>query len=159
MFFGGISGFNAFYPEQIKDSPNPPPIVITSFAKFNQRVLTDLSEGEHIQLSYKDNFISFEFAALDYTAPEKNQYAYMLEGFDQDWVNAGTRRYASYTNLKGGDYVFRVKGSNSDGVWNEEGSRVRITVTPPIWETWWFRGILLLVLVGKPMKNYTVTCV
>ena len=154
MFFGGVSGFNAFYPEQIKDNPYPPPIVITSFAKFNQRVRTDLSEGEHIELSYKDNFISFEFAALDYTVPEKNQYAYMLEGFDQDWVNAGTRRYASYTNLRGGDYVFRVKGSNSDGVWNEEGIAVRITVTPPIWETWWFRGILLLVLVGGGIGGY-----
>jgi ligand-binding sensor domain-containing protein/signal transduction histidine kinase len=154
MFFGGISGFNAFYPEQIKDNPHPPPIVITSFAKFNQKVRTDLSEGEHLQLSYKDNFISFEFAALDYTAPEKNQYAYMLEGFDKEWVNAGTRRYASYTNLSGGSYVFRVKGSNSDGVWNEEGIAVRITVTPPIWETWWFRGILLLVLIGGGIGGY-----
>jgi nitrate/nitrite-specific signal transduction histidine kinase len=149
MFFGGISGFNAFFPEQITDNPIPPPIVITSFAKFNQKVRTDLSEDEHIQLSYKDNFISFEFAALDYHAPDNNQYAYMLEGFDQDWVNAGARRYASYTNLNGGNYVFRVKGSNSDGVWNEEGSAVRITVTPPVWETWWFRGIFLLLLVGS----------
>jgi ligand-binding sensor domain-containing protein/signal transduction histidine kinase len=154
MFFGGISGFNAFFPEQIQDNPKPPPIVITSFAKFNQKVRTDLSEGEHIELSYKENFISFEFAALDYTAPEKNQYAYMLEGFDQDWVEAGTRRYASYTNLNGGNYVFRVKGSNSDGVWNEEGSAVHITVTPPIWEIWWFRGILLLVLVGGVIGGY-----
>ncbi len=154
MFFGGISGFNSFFPEQIQDNPIPPPIVITSFAKFNQKVRTDLSEGEHIELSYKDNFISFEFAALDYTAPEKNQYAYMLEGFDQDWVNAGTRRYSSYTNLNGGDYIFRVKGSNSDGVWNEEGSAVRITVTPPIWETWWFQGMFLLVLVGIVFGGY-----
>jgi ligand-binding sensor domain-containing protein/signal transduction histidine kinase len=154
MFFGGISGFNAFFPEQITDNPIPPPIVITSFAKFNQKVRTDLSEGEHIQLSYKDNFISFEFAALDYHAPDYNQYVYMLEGFDQDWVNAGTRRYASYTNLNGGDYVFRVKGSNSDGVWNEEGSAVRITVTPPVWETWWFRGILLLLLAGSVLGGY-----
>jgi signal transduction histidine kinase/ligand-binding sensor domain-containing protein len=154
MFFGGISGFNAFFPEQIQANPNPPPIVITSFAKFNQKVRTDLSEGEHIELSYKDNFISFEFAALDFTAPEKNQYAYMLEGFDQDWVNVGTRRYASYTNLDGGKYVFRVKGSNSGGVWNEEGSTVRITVTPPISETWWFRGFVVLVLIGGVIGGY-----
>ena len=154
MFFGGISGFNAFYPEQIKDNPNPPPIVITSFAKFNQKVRTDLSEDEHIQLSYKDNFISFEFAALDYHAPEKNQYAYRLEGFDEDWVIAGTRRYASYTNLRGGDYVFRVKGSNSDGVWNEEGIAIHITVTPPIWDTWWFRGIILFVLLASVIGAY-----
>jgi len=154
MFFGGIQGFNAFYPEQVTDNPHIPPIVITAFSKFNQTVRTDLPANEHIQLSYKDNFISFEFAALDYTAPEKNQYAYMLEGQDQDWVYAGARHYASYTNLRGGDYVFRLKGSNNDGVWNEEGVAVYITVTPPVWETWWFRGIVALVLVGGVIGGY-----
>jgi signal transduction histidine kinase/ligand-binding sensor domain-containing protein len=154
MFFGGIQGFNAFFPEQVKDNPHLPPIVITAFSKFNQTVRTDLATGEHIQLSYKDNFISFEFAALDYTAPDKNQYAYMLEGQDEDWVYAGTRRHADYTNLRGGDYVFRVKGSNNDGVWNEEGVAVYITVTPPVWETWWFRGIVVLLLMGSVITAY-----
>jgi ligand-binding sensor domain-containing protein/signal transduction histidine kinase len=154
MFFGGIQGFNAFYPERVTGNPYVPPIAITAFSKFNQVVRTDLLTGEHIQLSYRDNFISFEFAALDYTAPEKNQYAYILEGQDQDWVDAGTRRYASYTNLSGGDYVFRVKGSNNDGVWNEEGIAITVSVTPPFWETWWFRGILLLVLVGSVIGGY-----
>jgi signal transduction histidine kinase len=106
--------------------------------------------GEQIQLSYQDNFISFEFAALDYTVPEKNQYAYMLEGLDEDWVQAGTRRYANYPNLRPGDYVFRVRGSNNDGIWNEEGAWVRVTIEPPIWETWPFRILIVasLMLVG-----------
>ena len=154
MFFGGIQGFNAFYPEQVKDNPHIPPIAITAFSKFNQTVRTDLSADEHLQLSYQDNFISFEFAALDYTAPEKNQYAYKMEGFDEDWVTAGTRRYAGYTNLRGGDYVFRVKGSNNDGLWNEEGIAIHITVTPPVWERWWFRGIVLLALAGSVIGGY-----
>jgi len=154
LFFGGIQGFNAFFPDQVIESSHIPPVVITSFAKFNQPVQLDLAEGDHIQLSYRENFISFEFAALDYNAPKKNQYAYMLEGFDEDWIESGTRRYASYTNLRGGDYLFRVKGSNSDGVWNEEGVSIRITVTPPIWETWWFIGSVILVLTGALFAGY-----
>jgi signal transduction histidine kinase/ligand-binding sensor domain-containing protein len=154
MFFGGIEGFNAFYPERVTGNPHVPPIVVTSFSKLNEVVRRDLSPNEHIQLSYKDNFISFEFAALDYTAPDKNEYAYMLEGQNQDWVYARTHRHVDYTNLRGGDYVFRVKGSNNDGVWNEEGVAITVTVTPPVWETWWFRGIVLLVLVGGAISGY-----
>jgi len=154
MFFGGIQGLNAFYPEQVEDNPHIPPIVITAFSKFNEVARRDLSADEHIQLSYKDNFISFEFAALDYAAPAKNEYAYMLEGQDQDWVYAGTRRHADYTNLKGGNYTFRVKGSNNDGIWNEQGTAIGITVTPPIWDRWWFRGIVLLVLAGAAVGGF-----
>jgi streptogramin lyase/putative methionine-R-sulfoxide reductase with GAF domain len=154
MFFGGIQGFNAFYPEQVKDNAHIPPIAITAFSRLNEVVRTGLSPDEHIQLSYRDNFISFEFAALDFTAPQKNEYAYMLEGQDQDWVYAGARRHADYTNLRGGDYVFRVKGSSNDGVWNEEGIAIHITVTPPFWERGWFRGITLLVLVGSVAGGY-----
>ena len=154
IFFGGIHGFNAFYPEQVSENPHVPPIAITAFNKFNQTVRQDLAAGERIQLSYRDNFISLEFAALDYTAPQKNQYAYMLEGQDQDWVYAGTRRHADYTNLRGGNYVFRVKGSNSDGVWNEEGVAIYLAVAPPIWETGWFRGLVALLLVGSVVAGY-----
>jgi signal transduction histidine kinase len=114
---------------------------------LNETVHRDLPPGEHIQLPYRDNFLSFEFAALDYTMPEKNQYAYMMEGLDRDWVYAGARHYADYPDLKPGDYVFRVKGSNSDGIWNEEGAALRITVEPPFWETWTFRALVALVLV------------
>ncbi|NIS83204.1 MAG: GAF domain-containing protein, partial [Anaerolineales bacterium] len=157
LFFGGIRGINAFFPNEIKENPHIPPIAITTFYKFNQPIRHDLLPNERIELSYKDNFIAFEFSALDFYAPENNQYAYMLEGFDEDWVQAGGRRYVSYTNLRGGEYVFRVKGSNSDGVWNEEGVSVYITVKPPVWETLWFRlgaivSVGALVFTGYRMR-------
>lgn len=146
LFFGGINGFNAFYPEEIKDNPHRPPVVLTSFQIFNKEVKQPqpLAELSDIQLSYRDSVVSFEFAALDYTAPEENQYAYMLEGFDTDWIEAGKRRFATYTNLDGGNYTFRVKGSNNDGVWNEEGITVNIDITPPPWQTWWAYGLYIL---------------
>ena len=154
VYFGGINGFNAFYPPDVKDNPYPPPIVITAFSKFAETILRDISEDLEIELSYSDNFIAFEFAALDYTAPHKNQYLYRLEGFDPDWVSAGTRRYQSYSNLRGGDYIFRVKGSNSDGIWNREGLAIYITVTPPIWEEQWFQGGLVLLLLASVLAAY-----
>jgi ligand-binding sensor domain-containing protein/signal transduction histidine kinase len=150
LFFGGIRGFNAFFPSEVQRNEHVPPVVITTVYKFNQPVYHDLLPDAHIDLSYKDSFVAFEFSALDYYAPENNRYAYMLEGFDEDWVEAGTRRYVSYTNLDGGAYVFRVRGSNSDGVWNEAGASLSLTVEPPFWETLWFRGgiMLLIVLMG-----------
>ncbi|HBB30600.1 MAG TPA: histidine kinase [Cyanobacteria bacterium UBA8803] len=139
MFFGGLKGFNAFYPKLVKDNAHIPSIAITNFKVFDKagKLDTDISQTKEIKLSYKDNFFSLEFAALDYTDPAKNQYAYKLEGFDKDWIYSGTRRYASYTNLDGGTYLFRVKGSNNDGVWNEEGTTLKILITPPPWKTWW----------------------
>ncbi|MGA2488871.1 MAG: two-component regulator propeller domain-containing protein, partial [Anaerolineales bacterium] len=154
MFYGGTQGLNAFYPAQVVDNPIPPPLVITAFQKFNQTVQTDLASNETVQLSYRDSFISFEFAALDYNAPGKNQYAYMLEGVDQGWVYAGTRRYASYTNLRGGNYTFRVKATNNDGIWNSEGIEIRIHITPPFWQTWWFIGIACLVAGAGAFGGY-----
>jgi len=150
LFFGGYNGFNAFYPKNVKDNPHIPPIVLTNFKKFNESVKLDkvISEIKEIKLPYKDNFFSFEFAALDYTNPGKNQYAYKLEGFDKDWINSGTRRYASYTNLNGGEYTFRVKGSNNDGVWNEEGTSIKIIITPPPWKTWWAYSLYVIALAA-----------
>ncbi|MEW5957144.1 MAG: two-component regulator propeller domain-containing protein [Chloroflexota bacterium] len=147
LFFGGINGFNAFFPDQIRNNPHPPPVVLTAFQIFNQKVRLDqpLAEVGEIKLSYRDSVFSFEFAALDYTAPGKNQYAYMLEGFDQDWVQAGARRFATYTDLDGGQYVFRLKGSNNDGVWNEAPA-IHITITPPPWQTGW--AYLLYIAAG-----------
>ncbi|MGQ4650070.1 two-component regulator propeller domain-containing protein [Lyngbya aestuarii] len=149
MFFGGYNGFNAFYPQQVKDNPHIPPIVITDFKIFEKDVNLDksISETQEIQLSHKDDFFSFQFSALDYTNPDKNQYAYKLEGFDKGWIYSGTRRYASYTNLDGGTYVFRVKGSNNDGVWNEEGTSLKIIIAPPPWKTWWAYILYVLTLV------------
>jgi hypothetical protein len=149
LFFGGDEGVIAFYPDSIKDNPYIPPVVITSFKVFDkplslQQALFSLAE---IKLSYHQNFFSIEYAALDYTVPAKNQYVYKLEGFDPDWIHSGTRRYASYTNVDPGEYVFYVKGANSDGVWNETGASIKIVVTPPFWRTWWFR-VLALAAIG-----------
>jgi signal transduction histidine kinase/ligand-binding sensor domain-containing protein len=154
MFFGGNNGVNAFYPEQFTDNPHPPPVVITALSIFNQVVRTEVASGEQINLAYRENFLSFDFAALDYNNPEKNEYAYWMEGVDQGWVYAGTRRHADYPNLRPGDYVFWVKGSNNDGIWNEEGTSVRITIRPPLWGTWWFRGVAILALVGGAFAAY-----
>jgi signal transduction histidine kinase/ligand-binding sensor domain-containing protein len=154
MFYGSTEGIYAFYPEQIRDNPHIPPVVVTALDLFNETVRRDLFPDEHIQLAYGENFVSFEFAALDYTMPEKNEYAYMMEGLDRDWVYAGTRRHADYPNLQPGDYVFRVRGSNNDGVWNEEGAAAHVTITPPFWEMWWFRGLIALVLIGGGIAGY-----
>ena len=146
MYIGGINGFNLFDPESIKPNPVAPQVAMTGFEIFNEPVKVDLSGREPIQLSYKQDFISFEFAAFDFQAPQKNEYAYKLEGFDKDWIQAGNRRFATYTNVPGGQYVFRVKASNSDGVWNEKGVAIPIFITPPVWQTWWFLGSLVIVL-------------
>ena len=146
MYIGGINGFNLFDPQNVKPNPVAPQVAMTGFEVFNEPVKVDLSGREPIQLSYKQNFISFEFAAFDFQAPQKNQYAYKLEGFDKDWIQAGNRRFATYTNVSGGQYVFRVKASNSDGVWNEKGVAIPVFITPPVWQTWWFLGSLIIVV-------------
>ncbi len=150
MYFGSMAGLTAFDPEAVADNPYIPPVVLTAFRKFDQVVPFDrpLWQVDAIQLSYQDNFFSFEFAALDYTDPAKNRYAYRLEGFDRAWVQSGTRRYASYTNLPPGTYTFRVKGSNNDGVWNEAGQAIRVSIAPPVWQTWWFRSLLGVLLAA-----------
>ena len=129
-------------------------MVITAVNLFDEPVKRNPPAGEHIRLSYQDNFISFDFAALDYTVPGKNQYAYMLEELDEAWVQAGTRRYANYPDLRPGDYIFRVKGANNDGVWNEEGTWVRVTVEPPIWETVAFRVMVVVFLIVGAVGVY-----
>jgi signal transduction histidine kinase/ligand-binding sensor domain-containing protein len=154
MFFGGTKGFNEFHPNLVKDNPIAPPVVITDFKKYNQTIQMNLASNQSIRLSYRDNFISFDFAALDFNAPGKNQYAYMMEGVEKDWVYAGTRRYASYSNLRGGNYTFRVKASNNDGIWNSEGTEIRIHITPPIWQTWWFIGMVCLVAGAGAFGGY-----
>lgn len=148
MFFGGVNGFNAFYPDQVEDNPHVPPIVITAVKRFDEIVKRDISATDEINLSYKDKYLTLEFVALHYTIPEKNQYAYRMEGFDEDWIYAGTRRVASYTNLDPGNYVFKVRGSNNDGVWNEDGVSMRITITPPPWQTWWAYMLYAIFVVG-----------
>ena len=150
MLFGSNNGLLHFYPDSIRDNPFVPPVVLTDFAVFNEPVRIALNEGELIDkptleksigetdqvlLSYDQNVLTFEFAALHFAAPLKNKYAYKLEGFDRDWNLAGNRRMATYTNLEHGEYTFRVRGSNSDGIWNEEGTSVQIVIHPPWWRT------------------------
>jgi len=149
MYIGGINGFNAFNPEDIRPNPVPPPVAVTEFEVFNEPLARDLSGETPIRLSYQQNFITFEFAALDFRAPQKNRYAYILEGFDKNWIQTQDRRYVTYTNLPGGEYVFRVKAANSDGVWNAIGISIPVIVTPPVWETWWFQvlGVVVLALL------------
>ena len=156
MFFGGVNGFNAFHPDNIRDNPYVPPVVLTSLTQGGEDVDIGgaVEDVQEVILQWPNNLFEFEFAALSYVQPEKNQYAYMLEGFDEDWIYVGTRRFGRYTNLPGRAYRLRVKGSNNDRVWNEEGVSVRITVVPPFWETWWFRGCIALVLVGGVIGGY-----
>ncbi|TFG95251.1 MAG: hypothetical protein E4H13_13665, partial [Calditrichales bacterium] len=150
MFFGGIYGFNTFYPDQIEDNTYIPPVIFTGIKKLNQPIalnhpLTDQSE---ITFTHKDYVFSIEFAALDYTTPMKNKYAYKMEGLDENWVTTDAkRRFATYTTLPPGEYIFRVKGSNNDGLWNEQGTALKIIILPQVWQTWWFRAIIFLVII------------
>ncbi len=157
IFFGGSNGFNAFLPENVLDNPYIPPVVITSFKIFNKlvpigakSVLTKaIPYVDSLTLSHRDSVFSFEFAALSYANSHKNRYRYKLENFDPGWNEVGSKqRLATYTNLDPGKYVFRVEGSNSDGVWNEEGVSLPILITPPWWRTNWFRAICAVVVLA-----------
>lgn len=137
FYFGGNNGFNMFYPDSVKDNSFIPPVFITSIKKSNNpiKLKKSIFETKEIHLRYSENDISFSFVALNYTNSHKNQYAYQLHGYDDSWNYCGTKRFANYTNLAPGDYTFRVKGSNNDGVWNEVGASIRIIITPPWWKT------------------------
>jgi signal transduction histidine kinase len=156
MFFGGLNGLTAFYPENIQDNNFMPPVVLTSLTQGGEDVHVGqaLESVKEIAFHWPNNFFEFEFAALSYTQPEKNQYAYRLEGLKEDWNYIGTRRFGRYTNLPSGTYTLRIKGSNNDGIWNEKGTAITIKVVPPFWGTWWFRGIVALALVGSVVGGY-----
>jgi ligand-binding sensor domain-containing protein/two-component sensor histidine kinase len=146
IFFGGINGINHFYPDSIRNNPFIPPIVITSIFASNQQIKGELNE---IKMPYNKNFLSFEFASLDYTNSVDNKYAYKLEGLEDEWkYTDANNRTANYTNLSPGTYIFKVKGTNNDGKWNEEGAFVTIIITPPFWTTWWFIMIISLIVLA-----------
>lgn len=154
IFFGSIKGINSFYPNLISKNTFIPPIVITDIKIFDKSVFdssfeeikSSLLNEKFIELEANQNFFSFEFAALNYINPAKNQYKYKLEGVDPDWIQNGTRRFASYTNIDPGTYTFRVIGSNNDGTWNEEGASVAICINPPVYKTWWFRTMTAIII-------------
>jgi len=160
FYFGGTNGFNRFHPDSIKNNSHIPPVVITSFKinyeevpigkELNGRVIltNPITETESITLTHKDKTLSFTYAALDYSDPERNRYEYYLENFDNDWINAGTRRFVTYTSLDPGEYAFHVRASNNDGVWNQHGVSLAILIKPPFWKAWWFIfGEILFVCI------------
>ena len=155
LYFGGPGGFNFFDPSQLKSNNNPSPVVITQFKLFD-KLVNGANESPEIVLEYNENYFSFEFSSLSFYNPEKNQYAYKLEGVDPDWVYSGSRRYAAYTNINPGHYTFKVKATNSDGVWNEEGVSISIIIIPPWWLTWWAYGIygILLIVAAVAIHRY-----
>ncbi|MCK5878064.1 MAG: response regulator, partial [Candidatus Marithrix sp.] len=154
FLFGGINGFNVFHPQKVKDNPYIPPIIITDFKIFNRTVPIgetlpqQINTTKSIILNYQQSFFSFEFAALNFLQPEKNNYAYQLEGLEKDWNFIGTRRNAYYTSVPYGTYNFRVRGSNNDGIWNEVGTAIKITVLPPPWQTWWAYTLYLITILA-----------
>lgn len=159
MYFGGVNGATAFYPEKIRPNAHPPPVVLTKYLKLNQRSpLSDkLNSLEQLQIEYTDYLIAFEFAGLDYAAPEKNRYAYKLEGFDREWLRSDKLRRATYTNLPDGDYVFRVRAANNDFVWNDTGAKIHLKVLPPPWKTWWaysLYGVLIAISLALIIWGY-----
>jgi signal transduction histidine kinase len=156
LFFGGINGFVSFYPDQMEDNPYIPPVVLTSLQQNGKEVDAGRAPEDLREVIFRwpDNSFEFGFAALNYTQPEENQHAYILDGFDEDWNHIGSRRFGRYTNLPGGTYTLRLKGSNNDGVWNEEGVSIKVTVVPPFWDTWWFWGIVALILAGSAFGGY-----
>ena len=160
IYLGGINGVNSFMPDAVKRNLIPPKVVITDFRLFNKSLPAGVFDGrtifsgplnEHpvVHLNYSDNVFTIEFAALDFTNPAKNQYAYRLDGFEEKWnlVHANQRR-ATYTNLDAGNYVFQVKAANNSGIWNEQPVELTIKISPPFWETWWFRLLVSLLLAG-----------
>ncbi len=169
MFFGGTNGFNSFFPDKIIKNKKIPAIYITDFKVFNESIKIgknstlkkDICEVGKIILPYYKNTFTFEFVALDYTAPRKNKYAYKLDNFDKVWHFVDyKKRSAQYMNINPGEYIFRVKGSNSDGVWNETGVEIKLIINPPFWNTWSFRIstfllilLIFLILYKKRMSN------
>jgi ligand-binding sensor domain-containing protein/signal transduction histidine kinase len=176
MIFGGHNGFNLFYPVKITESTFQPRVYFNELRVFNELVEVgkphkSIHAGQNpllekplylckeIKLSYKDYVLSFGFTSLDFTSPLKNKYAYMLENFEDEWnYTDGKKRYATYTNLPPGEYYLKVKGTNSDGVWNAEPNTLKIMITPPFWQTWWFKTLAgsILVLIAYTIHKVWV---
>jgi signal transduction histidine kinase/ligand-binding sensor domain-containing protein/DNA-binding NarL/FixJ family response regulator len=157
MFFGGSNGLTSFFPEQIEDNPYQAPLVLTDIQLFNAPVSIGANSPlqapiwatDALTLAHNQNFLSLEFAALSYTAPENNRYRYQMEGLEDHWNEVdSSRRFVSYTGLPAGQYRFRVQGSNDDGIWSDQEVALRVTVLPPWWATLWFRILALGAIVG-----------
>jgi ligand-binding sensor domain-containing protein/signal transduction histidine kinase/DNA-binding response OmpR family regulator len=156
IFFGGIGGFNSFYPKNIIINNFIPPVYLTDFQIFNKKVTSfdynsplksDINSAKQVVLAYNQSTFALTFAALNYTATSNNLYAYKLEGFDKQWNYIGHDRRAFYTNIGPGTYTFKVKGSNNDGIWNNRFTTIIIIITPPYWQTTWFRALMAAVFI------------
>lgn len=149
IYFGGENGLNIFNPEKLQDNPHRPPVFISGFNLFGKeaKLDTNILNKKFISLNYRDNFISLEFVALDYLNPEKNLYSYMMEGVDEDWSVPSPNRIASYPKMEGGEYVFKVKACNNDGVWNNEPTILHIHIDPPWWKTKLFYFICAVAII------------
>ncbi len=155
ILMGSTSGLNYFYPDDISLSGFVPPVLITDFQIFNKSVqpgkndmlISSVFTAESVKLSYTQNVFSLQFAALDYSAPLNIQYAYKMEGFDSDWILSGKRRFVTYTNLNPGEYTFKVKATNSDGIWNNNETSLNVIVTPPWWQTTWAVSLYILIFL------------
>lgn len=157
FFFGGKNGLNVFKPNNIRDNSYKTPVVITDFKLFNRSAVVGdkssplrkhISQTREIVLSHDQNVMGFDFVGLNFVRPEKNQYAYLMEGFEKDWNYVGNKREATYTNLDPGDYTFLVKAANNDGLWNEEAASLKITVLPPFWQTGWAYALYACFILG-----------
>jgi ligand-binding sensor domain-containing protein/signal transduction histidine kinase len=165
LYFGGVKGLTIFHPDSIRDNPYIPKVYMSGLRIYNKPVsirdsskvlAQNISLTQSLTFDHTQSVFTLEFVALNYTHPEKNQYAYKLEGFDKDWVYAGYKREATYTNLDAGTYTFRVKASNNDDLWNEEGASITIIILPAWWETWWFRIGIILILLGSSSLFYKI---
>ena len=156
LYFGGVNGMTSFRPGEVRDNPYPPAVVLTDLLVLNRsRAAPGFHEQAEITLSHRDSVFALEFAALHYADPDDNRYAYQLEGFDGGWVDTDARRrYATYTNLDPGRYVFRVRASNKDGVWSPQAATLTINITPPVWKTPWFRMLAVLAIAALVTVGY-----
>jgi signal transduction histidine kinase/ligand-binding sensor domain-containing protein/CheY-like chemotaxis protein len=166
LYFGGFNGITAFSPTDVRENSVAPTVAITDFQIFNKSIKP--GQGDHpdvlktaiehtsaVTLPESDSVFSLEFAALHYAAPQRNRFAYQLQGFDEDWVvTDSTKRFATYTNLDPGKYLFRVKAANKDGIWNDNAATLEINIRPPFWKTWWFRTLLVWVGLGAAYAVY-----
>jgi signal transduction histidine kinase/ligand-binding sensor domain-containing protein/CheY-like chemotaxis protein len=158
MFFGGINGFNQFHPDSIVSNPTVPPVVFTSLTQAGEEL--DLGQPvesvTQVTFRWPNNYFEFEFAGLSYAQRSENRYAYTLEGFEEGWNATGTRRFGRYTNVPGGTYVLRVRASNNDGIWNEQGKEMTVTIVPPFWQTWWFRILSVGLVAGGTVGGFAL---
>jgi ligand-binding sensor domain-containing protein/signal transduction histidine kinase len=156
IIMGGIDGLNIFQPKQVSDNPYIPPIVLTGISQGGEAINPKghVNNQANYILGWPNNYFDFEYAAMSFSNPEENQYAYILEPFDKDWIEMGNRRFGRYTNLPGGDYTLKIKGSNNDGVWNDKGLSISVKVIPPFWSSTWFQLSTILIVIGLVFTGY-----